>query len=105
MAAMLSDFSRVAKWSLTAESMFFRVVNRLSSTPPGRARSCTVKPGFAGSLPSANGAYLLDRYPLPAYVVGTLGMHTYGGRLFRTPNSWLTTEPNDGYCRAEIGRA
>src|SRR3954452_15702363 len=31
-------------------------------------------------------------------------MQTYGGRLFRTPNSWLTTDPNDGYWRAGLGR-
>src|ERR687898_478070 len=31
-------------------------------------------------------------------------MQTYGGRLFRTPNSWLTTDPNDGNCRGGLGR-
>src|SRR5687768_1003811 len=31
-------------------------------------------------------------------------MQTYGGRLLRTPNSWLTTDPNDGNCRAGLGR-
>src|SRR3982751_4377274 len=31
-------------------------------------------------------------------------MQTYGGRWLRTPNSWLTTDPNDGYWRAGLGR-
>src|SRR3954447_6226552 len=30
-------------------------------------------------------------------------MQTYGGRWLRTPNSWLTTDPNHRYWRAGLG--
>ena len=50
-----SDFSFLAKWSLTASRTCRRVANRESSIPPGRFRSWTLKPPLAGSLPRLNG--------------------------------------------------
>src|SRR5262245_23373343 len=103
-ASSAADFSRVRKCASTAFSIVFDFSNRSPLIPAGSTRSFTWKFPSAGSDPSENGPYAELKYPLPANSFGMLGMHTYGGRLFRGPNSCEITDPNDGYDSAGLGR-